>query len=420
MSFTVAEVRSQFPILHRQVHGKPLIYLDNAATSQKPQGMLDAVMEYYTQHNANVHRGVHALGDESTQALSQARKTIAGFFGAQPEELVLTRNSTESLNLLAQWLKPSIQAGDVIAVTVLEHHSNFVPWQRLAQEKGAEFVILPVTEQGELDEGAARELLQEQRSRLKVLAMTHVSNTLGVVVPVQKLVCWLEEWGVRENVFVALDAAQSAAHLPVHLGTLSVDAIAFSGHKIYGPMGSGGVIVAKKYLETFEPVLWGGGMISSVLPEMSLAAENLEDRFTAGTPDVASAVGLAAALQWLQALGWESIQQYEHELVLYAWEQLRKIPRVKLVGPAPSEAWRHSPRVGSVTFLYDGVHSHDVAQILDRYGVAVRSGHHCTMPLHVSQRWIATTRASFALYNTKEEIDTLAAALRSVEKIFFA
>lgn len=413
------EIRSQFPILSRQVNGHNLVYLDNAATTQKPQMVLDAIAEYYTQHNANVHRGVHTLSDESTQIWGDSRRKIASFFGATPDQFIATRNTTEAINTLVYgWGEQHIGPGDVIAVGLAEHHSHFVPWQQLAQRKQAEFVVLPCDEDGVLVREDVAAFLHPHRDRLKVVALTHISNVLGVVDPlfVGEL---LQEWGVREQVWVSLDAAQSAARLLLDIKDLSVDSLAFSGHKLYGPMGIGGLVVKRERMAELQPVLFGGGMIGEVSASRTTFAEDLQDRFTAGTPDVASLAGLAAAIEFVQEIGLAQIQQHEEELTQYALEKLAELPQVQIVGPSRvRNEHGELQRFGSVAWLYEGVHAHDVAQILDRFGVAVRSGHHCAMPLHTLREWPSTSRASFAIYNTLEEVDRLIDGVKAVKDVF--
>lgn len=413
------EIRSQFPILSRQVNGHPLVYLDNAATTQKPLPVLDAIGEYYTQHNANVHRGVHTLSDESTQIWSDSRRTIARFFGATSEQFIATRNTTEAINTLVYgWAEQHVSSGDVIAVGLAEHHSHFVPWQQLAKRKQAEFVVLPCSEDGILDEEQVSAFLHPHRDRLKVVALTHISNVLGVVdrLFIGQL---LRDWGIREQVWVSLDAAQSAARLALDIEKIDVDSFAFSGHKLYGPMGIGGLIVKRERLSELQPVLFGGGMIAEVSASHTSFSEDPEDRFTAGTPDVASLAGLAAAIDFIEELGLNQIQKHEEELTSFALERLAELPQVEIVGPRQTRnSQGELVRLGSVAWLYKGVHAHDVAQVLDRYGVAVRSGHHCAMPLHTVRSWPATTRASFAAYNTFAEIGRLFEALESVKNVF--
>ncbi len=407
-------IRAQFPILRRQVQGHPLVYLDNAATTQKPQTVIDAIVEYYQNHNANVHRGVHTLGDESTQLYHQARVQIADFFGARDEELILTRNTTEGLNwLVSGWGESHVGANDVIVATLMEHHSNFVPWQRLALRRGARLVVAPLLDDGCLDWPALQHLIDEAGQRLRVLALTHIANTTGATNPVAEINEYLAAKAWRSQVLLVVDAAQSAARLPLNFTTLGVDALAFSGHKMYGPMGTGGLLVAKQRLSELEPVLVGGGMIGRVTLAETSYADSPQEKFTAGTPDVAGAVGLAAACTFLQKLGREAIARHDRELTADAYQKLAAVPEVTMVGPTPANS-----RQGSVAFLYQGVHAHDVAQVLDRWGVAVRSGYHCAMPLHDHFAWPPTTRASFGVYNTTAEIDTLVSALADVKKVF--
>jgi len=411
-----AEIRSEFPILSRKVHGHDLVYLDNSATTQKPRAVIQALTEYYENHNANVHRGVHTLSDESTHIYETARKVIAQFFGATGQQLILTRNTTEAINTLVQMWKPLLHAGDVIAVSLLEHHSNFVPWQMAALELNCELVVLPLTAQGEFAMDEIASLLESKKDRLRVLTVPVVSNALGTVAPISELVSLLSDWGIRDNVLVSVDGAQAAAHVPIHMGEWQIDALSFSGHKMYGPMGIGGLILSPRILKMVQPVSFGGGMIDEVHIESTSFHPEASERFTAGTPDVASVYGLQRAIEFLASIGWPELQEYEHSLLTYLYEQLQIIPQVTVVGPAPTTDMKS--RIGSVSWVYDGVHAHDVAQILDRSGIAVRSGHHCTMPLHEANDWVATTRASLAVYNTHEDIDRLVAALHQVKQVF--
>lgn len=407
---------TQFPILQRRVHGQRLSYLDNAATTQKPQRVLDALVEYYSQHNANVHRGVHTLSDESTQVFLDAHEKVAAFFGATSAQLLFTRNTTEAMNHLAWGWRTNLNPGDVVVTTLQDHHSSLVPWQQVATDRQARVVTWPVTTDGSLDLEAGLTLLKEHLQSLRVIVLPHVSNVIGSVTPIDEIVAWLRDHNLRDKVLVVLDAAQSAPHLPIDFTELRIDALVFSGHKLYGPMGSGGAIVSLHLLKKLTPVLTGGGMIDTVTSQTASFSEDPVDRFTAGTPDVASLVGLAAAFEWFQAIGWDAIQEHEHNLLQYAWQKLSENPRVDLIGPAVTVS-PHS-RVGSVSWLYEGAHAHDVAQILDRAGVAVRSGHHCTMPFHAAMQWQATCRASVAVYNTRQDIDQLCAGLLEVDKVF--
>lgn len=391
------------------------MYLDNAATAQKPQKMLDAIVEYYTEHNANVHRGVHQLSEESSEIYERSRQKMAAFFEAHPDELILGRNATEMLNLVAwQWGRKWVQSGDVIAVSAVEHHSNLVPWQELAKETGARLVTLPHQADGTVDEDAAHDVLLAERSRLKIIAVNWVSNVLGTVFPLAEVAHWLEDWEIRDQVWFAVDAAQAVPHIPVHFSQFPADFLAFSGHKLYGPMGIGGLLVKRERLRSLPPLLYGGGMIDEVTWNESSYATDLAQKFTAGTPDVASLVGMVASLEYVEQIGWPAIEEHERTLVQTAYQKLQAVNGVSVLGPDPGK----KPRIGSVSWVYKGVHAHDVAQILDRQGVAVRSGHHCVMPIHTEQNWVATTRASFALYNTLEEIDVLVEALQAVRNVF--
>jgi cysteine desulfurase/selenocysteine lyase len=418
--FNPHDYKRDFPILQRQVHGKPLVYLDNAATSQKPTQVISAITEYYQHHNANVHRGVHQLGDESTQLFHSSRQQIARFFGAEAEELVVVRNTTEAVNQVAYtWGEQHISAGDVILLTELEHHSNVVPWQQLAQRKQAQLVYIPVTPEGVLDWQTWFASHQDLVERTKLLALTHISNTLGTVTPVTEIIQAFKAVNPELTIFV--DGAQAAPHVPVDFHALGADFYAVSAHKMLGPMGIGGLLVKRSLLEHLPPFLTGGGMIDTVTWSETTFAENLEDRFTAGTPDVAGLVGWAAACEYLQAIGMRTLLKHDQELVTACYQMLEQQPRLKLIGPNPlveNETDQPEKRVGSVAFIYDGVHAHDLGQVLDSEGVAVRSGHHCTMPLHTKFNWVASTRVSFQLYNTIDDLEALLRALAKVEKVF--
>lgn len=406
-----AHLKLDFPLLARTVHGKPLVYLDSAATSQKPQTVIDAIVKYYQTSNANVHRGVHQLGDESTQAFHTARHTIATFFGAQPEELLIVRNTTEALNQVAYaWGNAHVGAGDVVMVSQLEHHSNLVPWQELVRRQQAQLVFVPVTAAGEIDLTFLENFDFEHRP-VKILALSHVSNTLGSVTPVERVVRVLRQRSPQTK--IVIDGAQAAPHLPIRFDALDVDFYAVSAHKMLGPMGIGGLLVKKNIISHLSPFLFGGGMIAEVSEQSTTFAEDMEERFTAGTPDVAGLVGWAAACEYLQKIGMEQVANHDQQLVNFALKQLSQLPELQLLGPLDSQK-----RVGSVTFLYKSVHAHDVGQVLDSEGVAVRSGHHCTMPLHTKFGWQATVRASFNVYTTLPDIEALVIALQKVKKVF--
>lgn len=414
-------IKQDFPILHRNVHGnKPLVYLDNAATSQKPMQVIDAISNYYKHHNANVHRGVHVLSDESTQLWEDSRKTIAKFFGADDEELVIVRNTTEAINgIVYGWALDHLQAGDVVLSTEMEHHSNLVPWQEVCKKTGAKLELIAVDDQGRLDLEQLETTAKTLKNRLKMVALAHVSNTLGTLNPVNKVTEIVKIYSSDTRFLV--DGAQSISHLKLNFHTLNVDFFIFSGHKMFGPMGIGGALIKKELLQRNEvkPWLFGGGMIESVYPGYSTFHEESTQRFTAGTPDVASLVGLAEACRYLEKIGMNNVEAHDRMLVSYALERLEELPQIKIIGPTiVPPSYIQLDRIGSVAFIYDGVHPHDVAQVLDSEGIAVRSGHHCTMPLHTKFNWAGTTRISFQVYNSKEDIDVLVKALQKVKKIF--
>lgn len=407
----IDEIKSQFPIFNRTVKGKPLVYLDSAATSQKPQVVIDALVDYYTNHNANVHRGIHMLGDESTKLYHQARETIARFLGANPNELIFVRNTTEAINLVAySWVRETFKPGDLIITSELEHHSNIVPWQEAAKTTGAQLTFVDVTADGRVDLEHLEALLESLGSQVKLLSFAHISNATGAVLDVKKVVELKRKYAKHAKIL--LDGAQSVPHMSVNFSELGIDFLAFSGHKMYGPMGIGGLVVNEKVLNQLNPFLFGGGMIDQVeLTGTTFAA--LPDRFDAGTPNVAGAVGLARACEFLQKLNMEKVEKHGRELVTYATEKLSQLTNITIIGPKVS-----NHRLGSVTFTIQGVHAHDVAQVLNSEGIAVRSGHHCTMPLHHKLDFVATTRASFGVYNTKADIDALVTALTKVTQIF--
>lgn len=413
-------IKSQFPILSRQVNEKPLVYLDNAATSHKPQVVIDAISNYYTQHNSNVHRGVHRLSDESTHVFEESRHSIAKFFGADPAELIITRNATAAINGAAYgWADRHLHQGDVIVTSIMEHHANFVVWQEVVKRTGAKLVFVGVDEQGRLKLDELEQYLKTLP--VKLVALVHVSNTTGTVNPIKKIKKLIASNQKETPIRLLLDGAQSAPHLPINFAQLDIDFYAFSGHKMLAPMGVGGLLVKKELLESGEmkPWLFGGGMIFSVLPEQTEYNPDLAERFTAGTPDVASIVGLAAACEYLKTLNIKKIEQHDRELTLYALQELSKIPEIKIIGPTQSlQPGQALDRIGSVAFIHQTAHAHDVSQILDNEGVAVRSGHHCTMPLHSHFGWQATTRASFSVYTSKSDIDALVKGLAKIKQVF--
>lgn len=410
--FDPHKIQKDFPILKTKLKsGRSLVYLDSAATSQKPQVVIDAISHFYTHDNANVHRGLHELGDRATKAWHESRNTVASFFGATSQELVMTRNATEAINMVAYSIaEKHVTKGDLILATQMDHHSNLVPWQELARRKGAEIQLVPVTKEGLLDIDWLEKKLKTEKGKLKIMAFPHVSNTLGTINPVQKIIELLKQYQPR--VVTVLDAAQSAPHLPVNFKGLGVDFMAISAHKMLGPMGVGGLFVRQALINDLEPWLFGGGMIGEVYDEHATFADDVEDRLTAGTPDVAGAVGWAAACSYLGHLGMNNVSAHDQEMVTHTMKELSKIKEIEVVGPQAED------RSGSVTFLYKKVHSHDVAQILSSEGLAVRSGHHCTMPLHKHMGWAATTRVSFNVYTTKQDIDAFISALEKIKKVF--
>jgi cysteine desulfurase/selenocysteine lyase len=418
MSFDVETVRKDFPILTREVHGVPLVYLDSANTSQKPQVVLDTLADFYARHNANVARAVHTLGSEATTAFENARDTVARFVNApRREEVVFTKNSSEALNLVAYTLSNAatfpgaerfrLGPGDEIVATEMEHHSNLVPWQLLAQRTGATFRWLPIDDDGRLVESAIDEVIGE---RTKVVAFVHQSNALGTINPVQRIAARAREVGALS----VLDASQSAPHLPLDVQDLGVDFVAFTGHKLYGPTGVGVLWGRYELLADLPPFLGGGEMIETVdMTGTTFAAP--PHRFEAGTPMIAQAVGLAAAIDYVSALGMTDIAAHEHELVEYALGQLRGVDGLRIIGPDTAEQ-----RGATIAFTLRGVHPHDVAQLLDERGVAVRAGHHCARPVCVRYGIPATTRASFGIYTTTAEIDALVSGLQHVAEVFAA
>jgi cysteine desulfurase/selenocysteine lyase len=402
----VDKVRKDFPILERRIHGKSLVYLDNAATSQKPQVVIDAISRYYEQGNANIHRGVHFLSEEATEAHDSARRTVQRFLNASdPREIIFVRGTTEAINLVAQtYARVHVQAGDEVLITAMEHHSNIVPWQILCQEKGALLKVAPINDRGEVILDEFRNLLGP---RTKIAAVTHVSNALGTVNPVQRMI----EMAHSKNVPVLIDGAQSVPHLDVDVQALDCDFYAFSGHKIYGPTGIGVLYGKAELLEAMPPYQGGGDMISSVSFEKTLF-NKLPYKFEAGTPDIAGALALAVAIQYLHDLGMDNVAAHEHDLLAYATEAISAIPGIRLIGTAEDKA-------AVLSFVVEGVHPHDIGTILDQEGVAVRTGHHCAQPIMERFGIPATVRASFALYNTREEVDAFVEGVRKVREVFF-
>jgi len=401
-----AALRGEFPILDREVHGKPLVYLDSANTSQKPRQVLDAMADYYERHNANVHRAVHTLSEEATHLFEQARGKVARFAGASERATVFTKNASEAINLVAYaWGLRNLREGDEILVTEMEHHSNLVPWQLVAGMTGARVRAIPVTGEYLLDLEALDGLLGR---RTRMVAVSAMSNVLGTVNPVAEIA----ERAHAAGALVLADAAQAVPHAGARLDELGADFLAFTGHKMLGPMGVGVLAAREEVLEGMEPFLGGGEMIRDVAIEGS-TWNDIPWRFEAGTPNVADAVGLGAAVDFLQALGMDRVRAAEADLTAYALKRLGEVQGLRVYGPAELEH-----RGGVVSFTLGSIHPHDVAQVLDEEGIAVRAGHHCTMPLHRRLGVQATTRASFSVYSTVDEVDALVAGLEKTARFF--
>lgn len=407
MTLDVERIRRDFPILARETaSGKRVIYLDSTATSQKPVQVIEAMDEYYRRSNANIHRGVHTLAEEATAMYESARERIAKFINAKaPREIIYTRNTTESINLVAYtWARANLKAGDLVILTEMEHHSNLVPWHMLQAERGIELEFIPVTEDGLLDLDAYKSLLDR---RPKLVSFTHMSNVLGTVNPAAEIIALAHAAGA----VTLVDGAQSVPHLSVDVQALDADFYAFSAHKMCGPTGIGVLYGKSDLLEAMPPFLGGGDMIKEVKLR-SFRPNTLPHKFEAGTPAIAEAVGFGAAVDYLTNIGMKDIAAHEHEITEYALEQLEEIPGVKVFGPPADK------KGGVTAFTLSGVHPHDVAQILDQDGVAVRAGHHCAQPLHEKFGIPATSRASFYLYSTKEEVDMLVKGLYKVKELF--
>jgi cysteine desulfurase/selenocysteine lyase len=405
----VERIRRDFPILSREVHGRPLVYLDNAATSQKPRQVIDALVHYYEHYNANIHRAIHQLGEEATAAYEGVRGKVARFIKAPSEEcIVFTRNATEALNLVAYaWGRPNLRKGDEILLTEMEHHSNIVPWQVLAGEKGAQLRYVGLTAEQTLDlPGGGLEGYLNDRTRL--VSMTHVSNGVGTINPAEAAV----RAGHAAGALVLLDAAQSVPHLPVDVQALDCDFLVFSGHKMLAPTGIGVLYARRELLEEMQPFLTGGDMIKKVTLEET-TWNDIPWKFEAGTPNVGDVIGLGAAIDYLSALGMENVRHHEIEITAYALRRMRQLEDVTIYGPPEAEQ-----RGGVVSFNLADIHAHDVGTVLDRYGVAIRTGHHCNQPLMQRLGVAGTARASFYIYNTLEEVDALVEATQEARSFF--
>ena len=403
----VKKIRSDFPILEREVHpGVQLVYLDSTASSQKPVQVLDAMETFYRMSNANIHRGVHTLAEEATSAYESSRERVAAFIGAATsKEIIFTRNTTESINLVAQsWGRANLDAGDIVILTEMEHHSNLVPWQMLAAERNLRLEFIPVTPDGLLDLDVYEDLLNLEP---KMVAFTEMSNVLGTINPAREIIVKAHQAGA----VTLVDAAQSVPHIPVDVQNLDADFLAFSGHKMCGPNGIGVLYGRRELLEAMPPFLGGGDMIKRV-ELRSFQSNQLPYKFDAGTPAIAETIGLGAAVDYLREIGMATIEKHEQEIIAYALERLEEIPGVKVFGPEAEQ------KGGVASFTLPEAHAHDISQVLDGDGIAVRAGHHCAMPLHDKFGIAATARASFYLYNTFEEVDKLVDGIYKVKTIF--
>jgi cysteine desulfurase/selenocysteine lyase len=401
----IERIKRDFPILAERIHGKRLVYLDNAATSQKPRAVIDAIVHYYDHLNANIHRGVHTLSVRATEAHDEARETVRRFIqAADANEIIFVRGATEAINLVAQtYGRANVGEGDEVLITAMEHHSNIVPWQMLCEEKRAHLRVAPIDDAGDLELDAFEKLLSP---RTRIVAVTHVSNALGTVNPLRKII----QLAHAHDVPVLVDGAQAVPHLPVDVQALGCDFYAFSGHKVYGPTGIGVLYGKEEILAEMPPYQGGGDMISSVTFEKT-TYNVVPYKFEAGTPDIAGAIGLGAALEYVSRLGMEKIAAHEHDLLVYATEKVGALPGVRLIGTA-------SHRAGLLSFVMDGVHPHDLGTILDREGIAIRTGHHCAQPVMERFKIPATARASFAVYNTREDVDALVEGMRKAHEVF--
>jgi cysteine desulfurase/selenocysteine lyase len=405
LGFDVDAIRKDFPILDQFAYGKPLVYLDNAATSQKPQVVIDTMTHYYTNDNSNIHRGVHLLSERATTKYEDARVKVQSFINAAAsKEIIFTRGTTEAINLVANsYGRANVQAGDEILITAMEHHSNIVPWQILCEEKGAFLRVAPINDDGELVLAEFEKLINE---RTRLVSLVHVSNALGTINPIR----WLIEIAHRHNVPVMIDGAQAAPHTEINVQALDCDFYAFSGHKVYGPTGIGVLYGKAGLLDGMPPYQGGGDMIASVTFAKT-TYNTLPYKFEAGTPNIVGTIGLGAAIDYVNQIGLDRIARYEHELLEYGTEALSQIPGLRLIGTAREKA-------GVLSFVLEGVHPHDVGTILDREGIAIRTGHHCAMPVMERFGIPATARASLAFYNTREEIDALVAGIHKVKEVF--
>lgn len=403
--FPIEKIREDFPILHQQVNGKPLVYLDNAATAQKPTAVIETLDHYYREDNANIHRGIHMLSERATENYEKARQKVRDFINAsKTQEIIFVRGTTEAINLVAQTFgRQNIKSGDEILITHMEHHSNIVPWQLLADQTGAVLKVAPINDAGEILLDEFKSLLTE---KTKLVSVVHVSNSLGTINPVEKIVQMAHD----RDIPVLLDGAQAVPHMPVDVQALDCDFYAFSGHKLFGPTGIGVLYGKEKYLETMPPYQGGGDMIRQVSFEKT-SYNDLPYKFEAGTPHIAGVIGLGSAIDYLNYLDFSSLQRYEQDLLDFAQHRLAEIPGIRFIGTAQDHA-------SVLSFELEDIHPHDIGTILDQEGIAIRTGHHCTMPLMQRFGVPATARASFSFYNTQEEIEILANSLAKIREVF--
>ncbi|MGB9735752.1 MAG: cysteine desulfurase [bacterium] len=403
----IEKIRKDFPVLSRMVRNKPLVYLDNAATTQKPLSVIEAISNLYKNYNANVHRGVYLLAEEATQAYEDARESVRRFINASStKEIVFTRNATEAINLIAYtWGEANIKPGDEIIVSIMEHHSNYVPWFRLAKKKGADIKIIPAKANGELDIDTFKSILS---SRTKLVGIAHMSNVFGTINPVKEITSLAHSYGA----IVVVDGAQSAPHMKINVKEMDCDFFALSGHKMLGPTGIGALYAKESYLASMEPFLSGGEMILRVTLD-SVNYNELPWKFEAGTPNYEGAIGLKSAIEYLENIGMDNIETYERELTSYALEKMQTVPGIFIYGPLDP-----AKKGGIIAFNMKDIHSHDIGTILDSEGIAIRAGHHCAQPLMIDCGVSAMARASFYFYNTKQEIDILVSALKKAKEIF--
>ena len=403
-SLNVEKIRKDFRILNVKVHGKPLVYLDNAATSQKPRIVIDAVNDYYENYNSNIHRSIHTLGEKATAAYEEAHKKTSDFINADFDEFVFTSGTTESLNILAHSLCSKLKPNDEIALSQMEHHSNLVPWQQMALKRRLKLRFIEINKDGALNEESIKKSITK---KTKIVSLTHVSNVLGTVNDVREIAKIAHE----NSALFVIDGAQSVPHMPIDVKRLDCDFLAFSGHKMLAPTGIGALYGKKELLQEMEPLIYGGGMIKEVTFE-NTKFNSLPWKFEAGTPNIAQAIGMGYAVDYLTKIGMKNIENYEKELVKYAYKILSEMKEIEIYGPSAEK------RSGLVSFNIKGIHAHDTAQVLDAEGIAIRAGHHCAMPLHSILGISASARASFYLYNTKDEIDKLISGIKKVVKVF--